>query len=288
MSTITIPNSFSAGTTIQSSQVNANFNVIANDYNGNIANANIASGAAIASTKLNLSTITQTITMSGVADNWAQGADIASATTTNIGAATGNFVNITGVTTITAFDTVAAGAVRALKFAGILTLTHNATSLFLPNAGSNITTAANDTAIFVSLGSGNWRCLSYTLASGRALVGTTGIFTTAYTSSAQTITAAGQLVLAHSLGATPSLISVRLVNQSTELGYSAADEVFINPSGNSIDTASDKGLSIVPDATNLTIRFGSNASSISIIRKDTGGGAGIDVTKWKAVFRAWV
>ena len=95
-------------------------------------------------------------------------AAIAAATTTDIGATTGNFVNITGTTTITGLGTVQAGTVRFVKFGGILTLTHNATSLFLPNAGSNITTAANDTAIFVSLGSGNWRCLAYQLASGNA------------------------------------------------------------------------------------------------------------------------
>jgi hypothetical protein len=40
--------------------------------------------------------------------------------------------------------------------------------LILPTA-ANITTAAGDTAIFVSLGSGNWKCLSYTRASGTAL-----------------------------------------------------------------------------------------------------------------------
>ena len=39
-------------------------------------------------------------------------------------------------------------------------LTHNATSLILPG-GANISTAAADTAIMVSEGSGNWRCLAY-------------------------------------------------------------------------------------------------------------------------------
>lgn len=91
------------------------------------------------------------------------GVDIASATTTNIGAGTGRNINITGTTTITAFDTVAAGIERVLKFAGILTLTHNGTSLILPGA-ANIATAAGDVAIFESLGSGSWRCMGYTRA----------------------------------------------------------------------------------------------------------------------------
>ncbi len=90
----------------------------------------------------------------------AQGADVASATSTPIGAATGKFVNVTGTVTITSFDTVAAGIERVVRFTGALLLTYNGTSLILPGA-ANITTAANDTAVFVSLGSGNWRCLRY-------------------------------------------------------------------------------------------------------------------------------
>jgi hypothetical protein len=72
----------------------------------------------------------------------AQGANIASATTTDLSTATGNSVTITGTTTITGLGTVQAGTVMKLTFSGILTLTHNATSLILPNATGNITTAA--------------------------------------------------------------------------------------------------------------------------------------------------
>lgn len=97
-----------------------------------------------------------------------QGADIASATTTDIGAATGPYVHITGTTTITGLGTVAAGTQRTVKFLDALTLTYNATSLILPGV-ANITTATNDTASFVSLGSGNWVCLWYKRASGQPL-----------------------------------------------------------------------------------------------------------------------
>jgi hypothetical protein len=98
----------------------------------------------------------------------AKGADIASATTTDIGAATGEFVDVTGTTTITGLGTIAAGIVRSVRFTGALTLTHNNTSLILPGA-ANITTTANDTAVFRSLGSGNWLCIAYKLASGGVL-----------------------------------------------------------------------------------------------------------------------
>jgi len=104
----------------------------------------------------------------GVTLNLAQGADIASAGTTNIAAATGNSLTITGTTTITAFGTVQAGAKRTVTFSGVLTLTHNGTSLILPT-GANITTAAGDVAIMLSLGSGNWKCIGYMRADGRVL-----------------------------------------------------------------------------------------------------------------------
>lgn len=93
-----------------------------------------------------------------------KGADIASATTTDIGAATGNYLDVTGTTTITGLGTVQAGTRRIVTFTGALLLTHNATSLILPG-GANITTAAGDVAAFVSLGSGNWRCVAYQKAS---------------------------------------------------------------------------------------------------------------------------
>lgn len=108
--------------------------------------------------------------------NEAKGADIASAATTNIAAATGNFVHVTGTTTITALGTIQAGTRREVRFAGALVLTHNATSLILPT-GANITTAANDCATFISEGSGNWRCVKYERADGTSLAGTPGAVT---------------------------------------------------------------------------------------------------------------
>lgn len=105
--------------------------------------------------------------------NEAQGANIASATTCDIGAATGNYVKVTGTTTITGFGTVQAGTRRIVEFTGALTLTHNASSLILPTA-ANITTVAGDVATMVSLGSGNWKCVSYQRNDGTA-VGGTGI-----------------------------------------------------------------------------------------------------------------
>lgn len=94
---------------------------------------------------------------------------LASASTTDIGSAAGNYVTVSGTTTITALGTAQAGTERVVRFSGALTLTHNATSLILPS-GANIITAAGDAATFRSEGSGNWRCVSYMRASGQALV----------------------------------------------------------------------------------------------------------------------
>jgi hypothetical protein len=105
--------------------------------------------------------------------NWATTQTIASATTTNIGAATSNSVIVSGTTTITGLGTIAAGAERVVQFSGALTLTHNATSLILPG-GASITTAAGDVAYFVSLGTGNWRCTGYQKANGQAVVASGG------------------------------------------------------------------------------------------------------------------
>jgi hypothetical protein len=105
--------------------------------------------------------------------NGAAWADVASASTCDIGAATTNNVRITGTTTITALGTVTSGTHRTVRFAGALTFTHNATSLILPTA-ANITTAANDTAEMVSLGSGNWICVDYQRAAGTPLASSGG------------------------------------------------------------------------------------------------------------------
>jgi hypothetical protein len=94
---------------------------------------------------------------------------VASAATTDIGAVTSQNVTVTGTTTITAFGTVAAGTFRRLVFSGILTLTHNATSLILPQGG-NVVTAVGDSLEAVSLGSGNWRVTSYTRVGSNGLI----------------------------------------------------------------------------------------------------------------------
>lgn len=102
----------------------------------------------------------------------ARGADIASASTINLTTATGDIVDVTGTTAITAI-TLADGLERQVRFTGVLTLTNDA-GLDLPG-GANITTAAGDRAVFRGYAGGVVRCMSYTKANGQAVVGAGGI-----------------------------------------------------------------------------------------------------------------
>lgn len=100
-------------------------------------------------------TFTGIQTLSGAALNEAKGADIASAATTDIGAATGNLVDVTGTATITSFGTVQAGTRRFVRYTGASSITYNATSMITISRG-NQTNSNGDIDEWVSLGSGNW------------------------------------------------------------------------------------------------------------------------------------
>lgn len=100
-----------------------------------------------------------------------RGADVASASTIDLDAATGDLVDVTGTTAITAI-TLSDGRERTVRFTGALTLTHGA-SLVLPGAAS-ITTAVGDVAVFRGYASGVVRCVGYTKANGQPVVGSAG------------------------------------------------------------------------------------------------------------------
>ncbi|MCZ7480565.1 hypothetical protein [Rhizobium rhizogenes] len=97
--------------------------------------------------------------MAQIAD-WTDAFSLASGSTTDLSSVPGMFVTISGNATITSFGTAKAGWLKFLRFSGTPQITYNATSMILPKAAS-ITATAGDTAIFVSEGSGNWRCISY-------------------------------------------------------------------------------------------------------------------------------
>lgn len=121
------------------------------------------------------------------------------------------------------------------------------------------------------------------LASGLPTWAAGPTFTKSFESAQQTITLAGPLTLAHSLGTTPKLYMVVLQCTTNDGSYVVGNEVLINPNMSTTDT-SGRGISIVPDATNMNIRYGD--TGLRIIDKD-GTLLSITNSRWRLVVRAW-
>lgn len=97
-------------------------------------------------------------------------ANVASATTTDLCASPQAVQNVTGTTTITGFgSSCLPGTRKTLIFAGIATITYNATSMLIPGS-LNYDTAAGDVIEAVYFGSGNWRVTNITKVNGAAIV----------------------------------------------------------------------------------------------------------------------
>lgn len=115
-----------------------------------------------------------------------------------------------------------------------------------------------------------------------------GLLSKNYASAAQTITAGGALTLAHGLGVKPKIIAAYIKCTTGEAGYSIGDELEL-PLGVHGDGLS-VGISVIADATNITIRMGNNAgASFGIINKTTGAGASLTITNtsWQLYIKAW-
>jgi hypothetical protein len=87
-------------------------------------------------------------------------ATIASAGTTDLSTVASTYITVTGTTTITSFGEEALGIFKVLIFQSALTLTHNSTSLILPD-NVNLAVTAGSVLSVISLGDGNWRAVSY-------------------------------------------------------------------------------------------------------------------------------
>jgi hypothetical protein len=116
-----------------------------------------------------------------------------------------------------------------------------------------------------------------------AVLGAIG-FSNYYESPQQTITAAGSLTLAHGLGRKPILTKFVLQCTTADGGYSIGDEAAeILPGFNTSNT----GVSVVCDATNINVRYGSAAQVFVALRKDTGVSFNLTPANWRFVIRAW-
>lgn len=87
-------------------------------------------------------------------------ASVASASTTNIGAADAEHVQVTGTATISSFGTSVSGLIRECRFTGSLTIT--ASSNIVTPGGTDIAVVAGDVFTFRSMGGGVWRLVAST------------------------------------------------------------------------------------------------------------------------------
>lgn len=185
---------------------------------------------------------------------------LASAATTDIGAQNTVLLNITGTTTITSFGTNYNGP-RYVRFDGVLTLTHNATTLILPG-GANITTAAGDSAIVVPNGTpaNGWRVLGYQKADG----------TTIATSKIQPISAS---VSGNAL--TISASSLTLDFRSTTLGSGTVTTVTGTPANLVISSGSTLGTTNGAQS-DIAVLAINNAGTIELAAVNLEGGTQLD------------
>jgi len=113
-----------------------------------------------------------------------------------------------------------------------------------------------------------------------------GFFTEGFISALQTITAGGALTIAHGLAARPTHIRAELECTVADVGYAVGDPLDLTIA-QGVKNQVSRGVSIVPDGTNLKIRFGANLPVFTINRKDTGADANTTFGRWKIRFLAW-
>ena len=177
-----------------------------------------------------------------------RGADIASAATLNLNAATGDAVDVTGSVAITAI-TLSDGNVRTTRFTGTPVLTNGAL-LVLPG-GANITSVAGDFAIWRGYAAGVVRCVWHSRIGGAI--------------SATTLTASGAAAL--NGGTTTTTLTAS--GASTLRGGLVVDSV--TPSSNVIiDLGNTGGQSTV-----AALDFHSGATAVDYdVRISSSGGTG--------------
>ncbi len=170
----------------------------------------------------------------------------------------------------------------------------NGNALQIGNSGTatqNATLIANGDGTF-TLARGNVGATTDDLftidASGNVLFPSdTNLLGQSFVSTEQTITAAGALTIPHGLGSSPSLIQSRLICKTAEAGFSIGDELMISGSGEAESGANNYGITVVPDAANINIRYGATAAVFFINNKATGVTVIITPANWKLIVRAW-
>jgi len=195
-----------------------------------------------------------TRTHTGYAQNEVRGADIASAATINLTTATGNFVHVTGTTTISAI-TIPDGAAREIVFDGALTLVHGA-GLRL-QGGTNIVTTQGDRAFVRGDAAGPF--LIFQRVSGLPVVG--GVISKEYRSPDQTITPATTITMSHGLGTAPKLVMAYLRCVTASSGLQVGDIALAPMDITSNDGNGTKGCRVSANQTTIMVTFANGSSA---------------------------
>lgn len=271
------PVTFSAGQVLPAASLNSDFDTIYNGVNGNLSNVNIKTAAAIDPAKMDLTK--------------AYGPILRAAASTCFSA--GNTGDTQPRCEITSDGKLKMGPGGSSAVDRILERVNTGGI-----AGFRIRNAANTAFLDIQAD----RCIAETNFAFSGSLPTATVFdgtqrflmvetagqtfqsASIYIASDQTITAAGALSLTHSLGRRPTFIKTFLVCQTGELGYTAADIVEQAPGYNGV---ANSGVSIVPTTTTLEVRYGSAATTFTIIRKDTGASAAATNANWKMRFIAF-
>lgn len=318
MAFITLPfPTFVNRTVIDASQVNANNAAILAQVNGSLDNTNISTGAAIAVSKLGLSpggAAFNKTTTGG--QTWASGlttdtqAQIAMTSDAGLqfgpGGSTAPDVALIRSAANTLKLQVPGGGTPTLNLTSA-TLTALASIGLLNTFTATITPAVMAANRAIQLpdpgGSAKLFCGDATLANhqlvkfdgsifqgiapgtaGNRLVsnGTDFVSQAVYQSSDQTITSAGALTLAHGLARVPSAVWIALVNVNAEGNYTIGQVVYASGQV----AAANGGVSIITDATNLTVRFGSGANVFKLPDATTGADTALTNANWHVRFFA--
>lgn len=115
-----------------------------------------------------------------------------------------------------------------------------------------------------------------------------GVLSAVYESGPQAIVTAGQLTLAHGLGAIPKLVQAYLVCTTAEGNYSVGDVLLIENVANPGNTSGtrESGVSVVMDDSNITVRFADGFWVFKVIDKATGLYEAINNGSWEFHIRA--
>jgi hypothetical protein len=277
---------FTPGTTIQSAQMNAEFNQLINTVNEKagravdqtISGVNTFSGNNVHSGN---ATFSGTNTHSG-SETFSHTSGVTTNTITERTSTTG--VTVDGLLIKDGYPVPALASDPSSPSDGALW--YNTTSDLVKARVNGSTTPLAIVPDFSGNGSKYVRVNSGATALEYAAA---PIFTGSYSSSAQTITSGGALTLAHGLAGAPKLITayIKCIDTGGDGGWEQNDEVYVSPSNFIRSTSTPHGFVVTRDATNIIIRFSSDSNVFYILNEGDGTGSNITNTKWQLYVQAY-